>query len=384
MTFSSEIDSTIENFSIAPAIDHELSTSKNRVTVSFNEPLHYAQDYTISYTATDLKNRSIDTSSTFKTSSKTGFYLTRNAGSADSIQSFSIENDQEPMTVYESDQIIMYALSPSSFAVLEKDGNTKRLFYINGKSKEEIILPANKQVDELRGSSTKESYVMRLVDTESFQSSLWEYIALGAVLSEITDDYGNSIQASDIEYAPDGESIIYQDQNRVLILNNFSTDQSELNFGEFNTLRRFLPNEKAIFGYRSNKPVGIRAFDGSFIEPPEQVNTSYQAILMQDLEAYIYLAQRFNSDSNELEQFVISLKDKKETVLYKAAMSNSLLTSLAVSPNDQYVLVEEAARPTIYDDRQPNAKPSNVKTTIYSRDDGRRVMTITGFDIQWQ
>jgi hypothetical protein len=384
MQLNTAVQPEIDSFSISPDIKTDISVSKNSVTVLFTEPLRYNQEYTISYSVLTTEDSLVAMTSSFSTTTPDGYYLTRKIDEKDSIRKFSTENSSEPEIVYESDEIITYALSKTTFGVLENVDDSQQLFIIDNGTKNEVIFPANKKAEELHGSSTKDSYIMLLVDQTSYTSSLWEYSVTSNALVELVDEQGDAIKASDITYAPDGESIAYQDENRVLIMRNFNTTQSALTFGKFDNIRRFLPNEKALFGYRNNKPIAVKASDGSFIEPPEQVELSYQALLMQDLESYAYFTQTFDSDKGELEQRVISLNDQGEKVLYTASIEDSLLMSLDSSPNDQYLLIEAAPRPTIYDDRAPNAKPENAATTIYSRVTGTEVKKIDGFDIQWR
>ena len=384
MTFNTEIELTIEDFTITPAIASDTQVLKDRVIVIFKEPLSYSQKYTITLKATDLSGTSDALSSSFVSSDQRGFYLTRDSAKDDTINTFLATDTTGSERVYSSAEIVLYSVSRHSLAVLENIDGSPILYLVRGSNRDEIILPNNKKVDELQGSATKDSYLMRLIDEDSFRSSLWEYNVENDSLYELLDNTGDSLQVSDISYAPDGNSIIYQDENRVLQLRNFSTDQIAITFGEFDTLRRFLPNEKAVFGYRNNKPVGVKASDGSFIEPLEQAELSYQALLLQDLESYVYFAQRFNNNTSKLEQLVISLADQKESILYSTPIENSLLLNMGISPNDQFLYVEEAPRPTIYDDRQPNAKPQGIATTVYDRKTGQEIRSIVGFDIQWR
>jgi len=385
MSFASDIGNNIEDFTISPHIESTYAVSSTKITITFDEPLKYNQEYDVSFVATDSKNRSSTVKSRFKTSSVDGYYLTRsNSSEKDTIYRFSLNDDTADSIIYEAEEIILYELAKNSFASLEQLGTDQKLYVITENKKQQVSLPTNQQVNAIKGSTTKNSYIMRFIDAKLFTSSLWEYDADDNELSEIFDEDGVPIRAGDIDYAPDGESIVFQDQNRVLQLRNDSTDQPPLVFGEFNTLRRFLPNEKALFGYRNNKPIGIRASDGSFIEPIKEIETSYQTIIMQDLESYVYLRQKFNDSEDSLEQSLISYSAGKESIVTTELLDKTLFMSLDVSPNDQYVSLEEAAMPAVYDDKRPNSKPKNVSLSIYDRESGAKIKTINGFDIQWR
>ncbi len=387
MHFSTTIKDQPTDVSIQPAIEKTVRYDNNKVIINFLEPLDYGTTYTLSLNVEDTRNKSGQIRSDFTTSTPSAYYLNRDESGSDLLRELNLSNSknesQTDKIIFSHDTIIDYALSKSSIAVITDETDQQNMLILHGSTQETIILPEDSIIRDIDGSLTKNSYILALANTQDYLTTLWEYSVADNKFKILKNDSGEPVQTTEAQYAPDGTSVIYLDQNRTLLLDNFSDNRTAINFGSFDSLRRLLPNERAVFGYRKNKPTTLLAIDGSEVAPPKSSELSAQALLTQDLKTYLYLKQVYDDSSDSLQQQLVSFTDQ-ERLLTSVNLKNSLILELYLSPNDQYILIEKSTQPVIFDNNTPNAKPKNVFTEIMVRDQDQIVMTIEGFNIKWR
>jgi hypothetical protein len=257
--------------------------------------------------------------------------------------------------------------------------------YIIIDDKKSIVqLPANKTIDKMSASSSEDRYMFTLTDKTSYEKSIWVYMVESNNFNQLVNDKKEPISGSNALFAPDGKSIFYLDMKRSLIMLSEDPSQVPINLGAFDNVDRILPNEKGVFGFRNNNYTTILSLDGSEQLAPDNVQNNSLVQQFNSLVDYLFIEQVLDSDSIYLEQNLISYIDNKETIISTNRVKESLVLVTSLSPNDEFVVVEEATQPVIYDGIYPNGKPKNGFTNIIDVNSGSTIKEIAGYDIKWK
>jgi hypothetical protein len=382
MSFNADI-ANIENVEINPIIDFEYTHNNYQMFVSFSTPLRFDTLYSIDMTLTDTRGVSSRQKVIFQTNNPEIYFLNRNESLNDIIYKTTLDSDINEI-VYESDSIILYDFTHKSFVIVEEIDKQQYVLIKSGGNTKPVQLPVDYNIDAISASSTQDLYIFTLTEEISFEKTLWEYSAESGSFRQLLDDQSRPLEGSNAVYAPDGKSIFYLDKNRSLFLISSDSSQPPINIGVFDTVNRILPNEKGVFGYTNNKYLTVISNDGSELEAPEDVQNSSLTQQFNSLDDYVYIQQELDNNRLYLQQNLISYINDKIKVISSTNVKDRLMLNSYLSPNDEFVLTEEALQPVIYDGVYPNGKPKNGFTNIIDVNSGAVVKTLEGYDVKWK
>jgi hypothetical protein len=381
VTFNADI-SNISDVVIEPNIPLTYSYDTFQLFVNFEKPLKYNTDYSITLKATDTRNKSSVKTTNFKTINPNFYYLLRNDSVNDTISVSNVDSNESEV-IYEAEEILLYDFTKKSMIIVENEQNTQKVVLKNNNKKETLILPDNFLVDNLDASSTQETYVFTLVNSLTYEKSVWEYKVTEDYLYPVTDDQFRPVSGSSAQYAPDGKSIFYFNNNRSFVLLSDSRNQPPIDIGSFDSIQRILPNEKGIYGLRNNNYTTVLSSDGSQVDAPKDIQNSSLSLQFNSLTDYIYVEQQLDSNRLYLEQKLISFVENEANLIRSSRNEDRLILITSLSPNDEFLLTEESLQPVIYDGVFPNGKPKNGFTNIIDIHTGEILKTVNGYDIKW-
>lgn len=381
LSFTTPIQPESLLVSINPEIEHETAVEGRTVYIRFLKPLSYDTDYNISLNVTDTSGANSRVTSSFSTTNPTLFYIKRNATEPDELRRTTIQAGSDTV-IFSHDNILAHTVSSRSHMVAVSENDSIKLIHISRRQKE-VTLPEGYQLRSMDGSSRHDRFIFTLQD-QSLATSGWEYDPRKQQWNGLVSGVGGSLLGSIVKYAPDGQSLYYFDQNSNLVLNDPTDERDPTILGVYDSVARFLPNQKAILASRTNSFMVIPQ-NGSSEEAPERVQVSFQPQLLQSLTDYVYITQRLDASSGALTQYLIRLNENGSSeVLASEATANLLILSLDLSPNDQYIVTEEAWQPVVYDMALLNNKPGIVSSVIRNTATGEVLLTLDGFDVIWR
>jgi hypothetical protein len=382
ITFNADIAS-IENIEIKPDISFNFSHNNYQMFVTFTTPLQYNSNYEINMKATDTRGTSSFQTAKFTTLDPEIYYLNRSDTLFDSIYRTTLSSDVYDV-VYEAESILLYDFTPSSFLVVEDIDAQQIPLVKQGDKFIAVELPDSHTIDSVDGSHTQDVYIFTLVDTKTYRKSVWEFSAKNSQFVQLKDDQLRPIIGSHAQFAPDGKSIFYLDSNRSLVLLSSESTQVPINIGVFDTVNRILPNEKGIFGYKNNKFATILSTDGSEQIAPKIVQSSSLTQQFNSLNDFVFIEQELDTNQLYLQQNLISYINNNKKILSFNKVKESLILFTSLSPNDEFILTEEALQPVIYDGVYPNGRPKNGFTNFIDTKNGTITKTLTGYDVKWK
>jgi hypothetical protein len=381
ITFNTDIE-TIDEITIKPSIPFTYNHDTFQLFVNFDKPLKYNTSYTVFLQTTDTRNKSSLQEAKFSTINPNFYYLSRSEVGNDSIVRANIDSNEEK-TMYQSESILLYDFTSNSMMIVQKENGTQNTIIVMDNRPQSLSIPDGHNIDSLDASAVLNKYLLTLLDTNTYKKSVWEYSVPDQRLSPVLDDQSRQIIGSEALYAPDGKSIFYTNETRSLVLLSSDSSQPPINIGSFDAINTILPNEKGVYGLKNNSLITILSADGSEMVAPDSVQNASLSQQLNSLVDYVYIEQRLDSNRLHLNQELISLIDSKLNLLRVSPNKERLILKTLLSPNDEFVLTEEAVQPVIYDGIYPNGKPKNGFTNITDVKTGTVVKSIQGYDVKW-
>lgn len=367
---------------INPQIKHEIELNDRLLTVNFLEPLHYATKYELTIDVIDERDKLQQLTSQFITREPELYYLQRQSGrEMDYIRSTSLQAEEDD-TVYEHPEIVFYAIGRDGLISVVNEGDQQTRF-IRGNHETALALPIEAKVIHVQGSSKSNRYAFTL-QTPDFENEGWMFNADDTTWQKVTGDVGSSLLGSRLILAPDGQTVAYFDAGRSLIIDNPSDNEAPLTLGVFDGLQRFLPNESALLTVRSNKYNVLNSQSGQIEDAPSVVRSGARAQLFNNRQDYVFISRRLDDTRQDLIQFVQTYLDEATVELLSHPSNERLITGLELSPNDEYVVVQEVPQPAVYDNVDGNNSPTYVLSRLMNIKSGESVRLIEGFDLQWR
>lgn len=382
--FNTNLSKTEPLIVIEPAIEHSATIQGNILTIEVKEPLLSNTSYKIEATVADLRNKQTTVTMVFETPGQEIAYLRRMYdGEPDEIYKKTIGSDKENL-IYSDFMINDFAMNErNEIAVIteKKSEDVKKnvLLIVDNKNPTSLQLPKG---EPLSVTSTHAStlFAIRSQDPKTFENYLFIYDSKTKIFQEITDSKGMPIHASNIMFAPDGKTIIYQDaRDNALYIDELFDDRGIFSFGVVNRLMRYMPDDSGIFVEKIFSEYEYISSNGERTRAKPQTGIIEKLPLMTN-KGDVILRTDYGGDGTT--QSLIIIKNDQTEVKNTTSYAEKVIDSLSISPNDEFISNYEATQPVIYDTYSNHATPKNNHIII--RDlSGLPIEVIAGSHLQW-
>lgn len=393
---------------IDPPTPSTLVTSKNTVTITFDEPLRYGQKYTVELgglTGT-FQTTPVKLDYQFTTADQLVYSLVRRSasGRVDAIESHSPAHPAEVHEVLTSARIQEFArVGPTIFAVtLSSNGSSNGLIYYRPGDRPPgvIALPAASTVDQLHSSTTSDLVGFRLMSpdvagTRTYENALFiidDSAGKPSAPEPVLGLSGTPIKVSSWVFVPGTKSVVVQDYDQSLFLVDTTGAAPISPLGRHAELRGFIPGtDKLILADpTSGSTLDLQDGKSSTLNlPPTELSDTgdYPGKLTILADGASYL-QTFSTltqlgSSTSLTSQLVRVTTAGTKILYQPETAQSRINDYCLSPNGQYVAIE-----TVPTDGHPDTyyrKPGygSASTTLIRSTDGKVLYTADGAFSDW-
>lgn len=385
--FNNNIDnsSKIETV-ITPSIDNSYEISGDYITITFNEPTRSNTSYQIIINGIkDTRGKQSTAKLHFTTPSQSFAYIQRESDTSDKIYYKKNVNDKENL-LYESELINQFALnSKMQLLVLSQSSNNNNFTYLNFKDKNNIstLSPPKGSPVEIVGSAKKEYFLIKSRDYNDYRSYVYMYKPSDNSFKEITYDNGDPIIASNMSFASDGETIIFQDsKDGIVYLYDTKNSRPSLNLGVAMKILRYLENGDGVFIESQPNEYRLLKSDGTDQAYDQKVKGTMVFLnALNKQNSFIGIRSVYSStESASQVLFTENAAGNKDLVEYD--LSKVLINDMRVSKNDEFIAIEKANLPVIYDSRVNKSSPKNSELYIYNTE-GQVIYNTTGTGLIW-
>lgn len=375
-----------ENFSIStiPETDFRYEFLQNRLRVIFESPLSSSTKYTIAVAnIADNRGHNTRAQTSFTTEAQQVVYLSRDEqGTVDIIRRKTI-GDSETTELYRGNKIGDFAVANRKILLVIEDTETQQfntaLYQIKGTTKTAVEPPKGIAIG-VSGATDKDHFLVRTRDQSTLQNHLFLFSAETSTFTELIKENGDPIHASHASFAADSSTIVYTDAaDGALYLLDSATDRSPLSFGVVSTLQRYLPDDSGIF-YESTPG------KYEFVKNDGVVSTIVNNIEVSDAKIFtnhtdvVLLKNDFSLLSSS--QKIIMKTPQAETVFQEINNAKQLVRRIDISPNDEYILIQQSNVPVIYDGYRTRTEPKQSQIELRSTS-GLLKDSFQGSLLQW-
>ncbi len=400
-----------DQIKIEPKADFASTSSGQAVAIQFTQRLRYNTTYHISanHVSSSYRKRAQATFKyTFKTADPAIYYIHRNHGSnlegffdvkkPDQIMQTSLSG-RKTSQFYSAGMIQDYVISGNKLVVVTvNDDKTNSLFLVDIKTKQstELSLPAAGTVRQLHASPNQRSVGFSFSSNEKdyskrkYERVLFTMDVAPPRPAHPVDGLNKKpLQIIDWQFAPDGTTILAQafDTNLLLIDTNGTHDPVPL--GQFTSIGNFSYNGAKIAADSGLGPVVLDPIKHSRIMPqfkqidgldPYPLNLT----LLANGDGYLARLQVYGQDYRQSNDYFLLSRQGSDNIIYKVDTVQSNVDGYALSPNDQYLAVEQSSIKYSESDQYPdNSKSYSVHTQLIDVGTGKPVRDIEGFGLAW-
>ncbi|MEO7124167.1 MAG: hypothetical protein ABI400_13825 [Lacisediminihabitans sp.] len=394
-----------DQVTITPATDFTVSSGGSIIAVQFRDTLHYATKYTVSVRrVTSLYEQQPSTIRySFTTAGATLFYLHRarpnEPQQVDHIYQTGLKGavDKE---VYSAPHIQEFAVFPTALAVVTLNAdktNSLSLVNLSGRAVENVMLPTpGGAIDSLQTDAT--AGVLGFVftpgggaDVHDSSTLMTLNFNLAHTVTPVLGLNGKPAAVLSWLFLPGSTSIVAQTTDQSLMLVDALHPAKPTPLGYYSALNGVSPDGASLvvgdslgnnFAYSlasgKETPLLPVAIDGA-------VPFGGDLVLIGRGTARVQKVATYNETTAKYHIPVVYEDGTNSKVLFQSVDGTDSIEGISVSPNGQYVVVEETldTAHSVSDGYLRNARSRNVATVIVDIATGATVRTLDGFDVNW-
>lgn len=366
---------------VQPAKQFTTSLQGETIRLNFTEPLDYGAQYEITLrNVKDTRGKSQDTQTTITTKDAKFYYLQRDPEGLDTIYARSLRGD--PVVFAQRERIVDFTVAvKKSLAVILEGSSTKKEKYleIDGKT---ILLPETEPI-QISGRDDSPLVIIKAMNSTNYETSLYTYDITTKTLTEILDIDNEPIGAYFIELAQDGQTLIYvRIDDNSLYVDKPNDDAAPLSLGVVNQALRYMPDNSGIFVQKLPDQYGFVDTQNGYSASEIATSTEIISLIRSMGENPFYLSSSSVYEKFEYYENLNILHNDEEKSIYQINTAKQLIVATSLSLNDQFVVIEQADQPVIYDNLRMNSKPQSIYTVIINLE-GKEEARFDGFSLQW-
>lgn len=390
---------------VSPAAPVSVSHDGSTITVTFEQPLKYASDYTV--TLAGVLGAFTPTPSTithsFRTADAFAYSLQRRSheGELDAVLRRPLGETGEQQIVFRAPRIKTFAQHDGAIvAVTINDDNTNSVYIAlpGVEAPQEIAFPTVGSVRALAASPTNPllGFVVtsaivngeRMFENALFTLDLSGAVESGVAVVQAVD--GSPISVMDWAFVPGAMSIVVQDYDQTLFLVDLAGISPIAPVGRHAELRGFIPGTTTLVVADPDR--------GSLIDLETGTTTAIE-LTPSDLAAERYLGKvamlgadgeyllELSSPATDAQSFatdsaLILVGSDESTELYAPPLGSRILR-YCVSPNGQFAAIETVGESSTPDRYAGAAGFTNTLTLIVEIDSARVVSGLSGGFSDW-
>lgn len=396
-----------DQIKIEPTANFMATSIGDAISIRFTQRLRYNTTYkiTVNHVSSPYRQKAKATFNySFRTADPTIFYIHRNHVSnsgqgvkkPDQIMETTLSGTKA-REVYSAARIQDYIISGSKLAVVMiNDNKTNSLFLTDIKTKhtEELKLPAKGTITNLRASPNQKLIGFRFSSNENNSKQQYERVLFNINIADrhvrpIVGLDKKPLQIIDWQFAPDGTTILAHALDENLLLIDTSAKHDPVPLGQFTSISNFSHNGAKISADSSVGPV--------LLDPIERTRTNLQferidgvvpylvnLKMLSNGDGYIARLQAYSEDYQQSNHYFLLDRDGSDKVVYKVNVVRSSVNDFALSPNDQYLAVEQnSIKDSLLDQYPDNSKSYTVHTQLVDISTGKPIKDIDGFGLIW-
>jgi hypothetical protein len=396
--------------SVTPATKVTASSQGADIAVQFADRLDYGTTYTV--TIKDVRSLYGQRSTTFRYSFSTAaaslYYLDRAAPGADDQLDTIVQTGLSGRTdkvIYSAKHIQSFAPFPGALAVVTlNDDNTSTLSLVSlkGGGVENVLLPTTGVIDDVQ--SDAEAGVLGFEFSSGVSASgigdpdakysntlmTVDFNTTHTVQPELGLD-GKPMQVLNWFFLPGGSSLVAQTLDGNVMMMDPTTTAKPTPLGHYSSLSGSSPDGTSIVvsdvmgdlaytlsnGAKTRlqpSPIGGVVPFGGEIALTGKGTTRLQSVAVA------------NGDSTRFDVSLVVDDGQKSRILYQTPGDIGSIESFSVSPNSQYVAIEEIpdVSANVSDGYFRDARSTSIATVIVNIATGQMVRIVDGFDVAWQ
>ncbi len=369
---------------ISPEIKNSYSVRSTEVLIAFDEPLKSDTAYTIKIAQIEgLTKKKNEVNFVYTTLPQKIIYLQRNyTEDSDHVIMKTIGKPDEK-SLYSDERIGNYAYTKSGKLFVLKDTSDKKLstelIEVSGKN-QTIITPPKGVVSSISASQFSEKLIVLTQDISTYTSYLFVYDAENNTFKEMTRNDGSPIDATQAEFAHDGQSIVYRDStDGALMLTDPTHKREPLNFGIVYNFHRYLLPDKGIFFESKPGTYEFITNDGKVQTVLNDITTT-EAKLENDLSSIVLLQNTYSDDNTH--QVLLRKTVQGIKKFFETDTESAIIREVDLSPNDEYITYQQNNSPITFDGYRTKNLPKGVKTIIIDKT-GKTIESLNGASITW-
>lgn len=393
---------------VVPALPFTVSSSGKVIAVQFTRPLRYDTRYTVRVNgvSNSVQPSTADFRYSFQTAPANVYYLDRaDPASSAPTEDRIVRTDSQARkrtVLYSASHIQEFAVLPNAIAVttLQPDG-TSSLSLISDRDRgiaEQIILPGRGTIDQLQVSP--DVGILGFVFTSvgpipdrQFPGILMTVdLAAGHAVVPVLDIGKKALAVTGWSFIAGSTEIVAQSVDQTVLRIDPTKPDADIPLGQYQGLGASSTDGKSIVvadafgtlahaldtGKEARLPVipiaGARAF-GS-----DTVITGSGNRRLRHVTVF------GSAGSKRYKTYLVEERENQTRIVYRPSGENASIEGFSVSPNGQFVAVEEIPDfgQSVSDGYSSDTKSTSIMTMIVDVASGRLVSGVPGFDLTWR
>lgn len=367
-----------------PKINSEYSISGNTITLKIIEPLKTGTTYTFTVSnITDVRGKKSKATYELQTSAQQYAYLQRNPNGVDKIILKSIGDDTEE-TLVELSNISDFAIGSDQTILVITEEKSPRLYttlYKIKNGKMSTLQIPDGVATNITSNATSDNFILQTRNIDTQSNKLYRFTEKDDEFKELTNNDGSSIHATDVLIASDSRTLLYQTATTTdAILDNFDDHKPPLNYGTTAKIHDFASDDSYMLV--ETKPGIFSEIDQKGGVKEIKTMPAVSDLLITQNEKLVQIQNLYNLSGDSRIELSISSNNLSQ-VLYKQPIDEGTISRLTRNITSEFISVEQASEPIIYDNYQINPRPENVKLIIFDSNQNVQIENINGTLLQW-
>ena len=379
--------------SITPALPFSVTTDGKIIGITFDLPLRYATDYTVSVAG--VTSVSADQPSTlsyaFTTPAPSAYYLDRGETTDEIVRTRVAGNERT--VVYSAPGIQNFALLGTSAVVSTDAGDgtsSLSLVSFDDGGVEPLALPVPGTIERLQSATDSGTFGFTFSSQDGAYVDTLMTLNLDAgrdIVPAAALD-GSRLDVANWLFLPNGVSLVAQNLNDDSLLMLDTATGTILPLGTVSSLESLSTDGTTLGVTNPFGPVVLTLADlddTEFAPSPIDGATPFPGEFQSTRDGLVQHVVLVDYQTDVFENLLVFDDGKTSRELYRTIDDAGSIGRISVSPNDQFVAVEVVpnVETSVSDGRTVDPRSTSITTVFVSVETGAIVKSVAGFALQW-
>jgi hypothetical protein len=386
-----------DQVTVTPAADVSVSTSGDVVAVQFDEPLRYNTDYTVEVSG--VTSVYVAQQSTlryaFTTDSPDLYYLDRGADSDRIIRTGLATTERD--VAFEATAIEDYAVFDGALAVSTEtpDGGSALALIDSEGNAENIPLPGVGVVEQLQSSSSTGMLGFVFTGADASGSAAYNRTLFtvdlnsGRVLVPVMGLDGSVPEVGGWAFIPTTPDLLVYAADQSLLRITLGESSTVLPLGQFSDFQSISADGATAVVTDPFGAVALTLADGTIkrLDPsPLEGEVPFAGVTaVVPGGGWVQQVADVDVTTGRFKSAMVFDDGETARIIYRTTRDEGSLVEFALSPNDQYAVVETVPNvsSSVDDGYSVNARSTSITTVFVDISTGAVVKSIEGFRVSW-